>query len=169
MDDGDRFDGARSSERLLNGLRLNGFSPCRVDANRFAAAAVDNGRQPCSKDAVHADDDGISRLNEIDDRRFHAGRPGPRKGNRERVFGLKHYAQGGLNVVHDAQKDGIEVADERRRKRPQDARMYETRSWTQEEAAWRREFVKGHGVRGRLRTVHCPAGQYSGVLPLPAS
>src|SRR6185436_9640572 len=56
-------------------------------------------------------------------------------------------SQGRLNIVHDRQEQGVEVAEQRSGKRAQDPGMNEARAGTEEEATRGNEFLQGHDIR----------------------
>jgi hypothetical protein len=68
---------------------------------------------PHSENAVHADDDLVTRLYQIDETGFHASASRPGDRYRQPVLGLEDVAQEALGLIHGGEKVGIEMTDAR--------------------------------------------------------
>jgi hypothetical protein len=113
-------------------------------------AALDQGRQSHSEKPVHADDDGITRFDQIDQDRFHSGRAGAGQGEGESIVGVEHLSKQGLCLVENGQERGIEMADERHGHGMQNPWM--DHAWPRTEQDPRRgiEFPDGCGCHAVL-------------------
>ena len=85
------------------------------------------------------DDHRVARLDEIDDRRFHAGRAGAAHRERHPVLRAEQLAQAALQLVHDLQVVRIEVPDRRPRQRGEHARVDVARAGAEQRADGRIE------------------------------
>ena len=98
-------------------------SPRDLDLDELRPAAADDVGHAVASYARRHDDDGVARLDDVHERRLHAG--GTRAGDRDREQVLR--AEGGselpLHLVHDDLGElRVEVAEQRRRHGAQHAR-----------------------------------------------
>jgi hypothetical protein len=121
-------------QRLLDALDREHLAPGHLELHELAAAAADDVRHAHPEDAADADEDGVARLDHVDERRLHARRPRAGDGDGEHVRGLEDRPQHRLDLVHDEQELGVEVPEERRRHRAQHARRHRARAGAEEEA-----------------------------------
>ena len=107
MHDGDGLDALERGQAGLDGVGVHGGAHRVLHRHDLGAAAPPDLRQPLTEVAVRADHERVARLEHVDERGFHAGRPGAGNGERRRVLGLEDLAQHLADVVHNAQEVGV--------------------------------------------------------------
>ncbi len=120
-------------ERLLHLLRRDDSAPVRIDWHDLSPAAADHLRYPVAEEPVHTHDDRIARLDDVVDRRLHAGRAGAGDGDGHVVLGAEEGAQGPLGVVQELKELRVQIADDGRHHRPVDARVDVARAGAQQQ------------------------------------
>ena len=73
MHQGDCLDASRAPQRVLDLLRIEHLAPGGFNFDRNPSASLHNVRHAAAEHTVDADDHSVPRLNEIDERRLHAG------------------------------------------------------------------------------------------------
>ena len=94
-------------------LRINGISPSILHHHSVSAATLCVFLHATTEHPVLTDDDGVTRRDQIDKGRFHAGRAWGGEGNGEFVLGFKRVLQQLLGVIHQLDEQWIKVADGR--------------------------------------------------------
>jgi hypothetical protein len=149
MDQDHGFDRSRARQFLFQRLDGNRRSPGRFDANRDAAASFDHGRQPGAEHAVDSHDRTIAGLDKIGNHRFHACRSGSGQGNRKLIFCVERGTEQGLNLVHQSEKNRVEVAEQRLTKGLQHPGMDHARARAHEQAMRRNKVLIPGGCSHR--------------------
>jgi hypothetical protein len=96
-------------------LRIERGAPLcfhNIDLRAAALRHIDHAR---AEHAVHADEHGVARLDQIDKTGLHTRAAGAGHRQRQAILGLKHLAQHGHALIHNLQKLGIQVADHGKR------------------------------------------------------
>lgn len=88
----------------LDLLRQDRPSPFRLDLDGDAAAPLDDLVHPVSEEAVVADQDFLSRFDEVDECPFHSRGAGARNGERGTVLGPERPVQQALDLPHHLQE-----------------------------------------------------------------
>ncbi len=113
MDDGQDACVAPVGVRVEHLLRVDRASPGRVDPYDFRAAPAGDLAHAFAEHTVDADDRSVTRLEEIDEARFHAGRPGAADRQGQRVLGAEHESQPVGDLVEHREELGIEMPEHR--------------------------------------------------------
>ena len=103
-----------------------------------------------AEDPVHADEDGVPRLDQVHQAGLHPGGAGPGHGEGERVLGLEERPQLGADLVHRLQEERVEVPERRPRERLQHRRRHVGGTGAEQDPLGRREGRErcvggGHG------------------------
>jgi len=130
-------------QRGLEILRGEHVAPLPLHAAHLGPVAARHVAQPLAEIAVHADQHRVARLDEIAQRRLHAGTARAGDGDRERVLRLKDIAQQVLHLVHQGDELRVEVAHQRMGHRTQHTRGHRTRPGAQQDAGGRIEVGVG--------------------------
>jgi hypothetical protein len=131
---------------LLRRAHVEHLSPRALQRGHRCAGAPGNVGHPLAKDAVHAHDHLVAWLNEVDHAGFHAGTTGTADRKGQAVGRSKSLPQELLHLIHDLQELRVQVADEGRGHRRQNARMNVAGAWPHEDARRRVELAqKRHG------------------------
>src|SRR5205807_2577116 len=88
--------------RIKRGFNVGSFdraTPLRPHQYGLSACALDYVAHAFAEDSVYADHHFIVRLDNVDERRFHAGASGRRNWNRHPIVSLKHISKHRLDVV----------------------------------------------------------------------
>ena len=102
-------------ECFIHHIRINRCAPLEFHRYRFSATAYGVFHHAPAKNAVDGDHHLVTRLQQVHERAFHAGRA--RRGNRQRheIFSLECLAQRFIQPVHEFDKGRVQVADRRLR------------------------------------------------------
>ncbi len=98
-------------ERLLQFVRINHAAPFIFQHDRCRTTALDVFLHAPAEHAVLADDHLVTRLDQVDEAGFHAGRTRCRNRKRQFVFGLKGVLQQRFHLFHHSDKGRIEMAN----------------------------------------------------------
>ena len=100
-------------EGVAHLVRIDRRAPGVVDDHRHAAGAFDVFQHTAAEHAVAADDHLVAWLHQVDETHFHPRRAWRRDREGQRVLGLERHAQHGLDLFHQVDERGVEVADGR--------------------------------------------------------
>ena len=109
----------RVNQSLLDALWRHRGAPGCLDQDRLAARATDHLGHPGAEIPGHADDGAVARLHEVRDGRLHPRRSGPRDRECPVVACPENLAQHDPHIIHDREKDRVEVTEQRVRHRRQ--------------------------------------------------
>ena len=114
--------------------RRKGPARFAFEPDQLAPVALDHLGHAVAEHAAHADEDLVSRFDEIADTGLHAG--GTRGGDRQGqvVPGLEHVAEQRLGIVHDPDEIGVQVPRQRSAHGLVDPRMHVARAGSHEDA-----------------------------------
>ena len=136
------------------GLRMRGrerlgidrLAPLGLDPHDLGAAPRRDVAHALAEHAVHADDDDVAGLDDVDERRLHAGRPGAADRQRQRVGRCGTPCRSRSHVSSSSVEElGVEVAEHRPRQRLDDLGIRVARPRPHEDA-----IDDGLGHRGML-------------------
>ena len=94
-----------------DGLLIEHRSPRRLDFFHHRAAALGDIHHARAEHTIDADENLLSRLDQIDEERLHPRRAGAAHRQRHLIFRAKDLAQLLADLIHDLKEHRIEVAD----------------------------------------------------------
>src|SRR3954470_22178781 len=93
--------------------RLDDLAPGRFDLDHTRPATFGHIHHPAAEDTIHADDDLITGFDEVHKAKLHAGAAGATHRESHFVFGQKHLAEHGFDLIHHLDEYRIKVPQER--------------------------------------------------------
>ena len=124
-------------------LGIDRASPLSLDSHDLGPAARGDIGHPLAEDTVHADDNDVAGVHDIDERCLHARGSSAADRKRQRVGRTEHRSQPVARLVEDGEELRIEVAEHRVRQRLDDLGVRIARPRPHEDAI-------GHGHGGML-------------------
>jgi hypothetical protein len=104
-------------DRFEELVRVDDATPRRLDGVHGRAGSSGDLGETTAEHAVHADDDGVTRFDEVDDDRLQPGAAGPRHREGHLVAGAEDRAELVGDLVEHRGELRVEVAEQRRRHR----------------------------------------------------
>src|SRR5690606_30002540 len=92
-------------------LGVDRLAPGHLDGDDLGTAAGGHVAHAGAEHAVDADDDGVARADDVDERRLHPGRAGAGDGQRHGVAGAEDRPQAVAGLVEQGHELGVEVAE----------------------------------------------------------
>ena len=140
--------GASAGDRGRDRLGLDDPAPLAAHGDDLGPAALgDLDQEPAEAPAL-AHHHPVPRLDERDEGGLEPGPPRARDRERPRVRRLEHEARQLRDLAHDRGELGIELAEQRRGHRPQDARIGHRRAGPEQDARQGQHVADGRHGRG---------------------
>lgn len=108
-------------ERFLDHGRIHRLAPFELEFNDLGAGPVGHVGHAAAEGAVDGDDGAVARLQQVHDRRFHAGGAGRGQRDAGVVGGVEQPGQRALDLFHQILELRVQVADGRAGERGQHA------------------------------------------------
>lgn len=112
VDEGEDL-GRGGLEGFLHGGRIDRLAPLELDLHHLGAGAVGHVGHAAAEGAVDGDDGAVARLQQVHDRRFHAGGAGRGQRDAGMVRRIEQPGQRALDLFHQLLELRVQVADGR--------------------------------------------------------